>query len=96
MKRLFDKEFLKEVLWEDAEGTEILLDEQVDTSRWSSHHRLVFSFEGRFWEVDYSQGLSETQDERPFEYSPDQVEAQEVELYQKIVTDYRPVVDKPL
>ena len=78
MKRTFSKEFLKEVLFEGIEGAEILENEQFDTSRWSSYHNLVFSFEGKIWETDYSQGLTEMQCESPFENSDDEIKVTEV------------------
>lgn len=56
-----------------------ILDEITDTSRWSIHHRIVFSYQGKFWETYYSEGATEMQDESPWEYE-DEVECCEVEL----------------
>lgn len=54
-------------------------DSIVDTSRWSEIHEIVFSHDGKFYETSYSQGLTEMQDESPWEYE-DEVECYEVEL----------------
>jgi hypothetical protein len=56
-----------------------ILDEIEDTSRWSVHHRIIFAYQGRFYETYYSVGATEMQDERPWEYD-DEVECVEVEL----------------
>lgn len=56
-----------------------ILDEVEDTSRWSSHHRIIFAHNGKFYEAHYSKGLTEMQDESPWEYEDD-VECYEVEL----------------
>lgn len=56
-----------------------ILDEITDTSRWSIHHRIIFAYQGKFWETYYSEGATEMQDERPWEYD-DTIECIEVEL----------------
>lgn len=56
-----------------------ILDEITDTSRWSVHHRIVFEYEGKFYEAYYSEGATEMQDESAWEYE-DEVECDEVEL----------------
>lgn len=56
-----------------------ILDEITDTSRWSIHHRIIFPYQGRFYETHYSEGATEMQDESPWEYD-DIVECTEVEL----------------
>lgn len=56
-----------------------ILDEITDTSRWSIHHRIIFTYQGKFWETYYSEGATEMQDESPWEYE-DEVECYEVEL----------------
>lgn len=56
-----------------------ILDEIEDTSRWSVHHRIVFEYDGKFYETYYSEGATEMQDERPWEYD-EEVECDEVEL----------------
>ncbi len=55
----------------DCDGGEILSDKIVDTTRWSKIHELVFRLDdqpdGEAWMVSYSQGLTEFQDESPWE-----------------------------
>lgn len=64
-KREFTEEFLKEVLWDDADGAKVLSDEVTSSGRWAAYHDLVFSFEGASWLVKYQRGLTEVQDDRP-------------------------------
>lgn len=56
-----------------------ILDEIVGNSRWSIHHRIIFPYQGKFWETYYSVGATELQDESPWEYE-EKVECIEVEL----------------
>jgi hypothetical protein len=92
-KRVFEKQFLKDVLWDEAEGAKKVNDEVTGKRRWSIDHFLVFSFEGRLWGVCYSVGATEQQDETPFEYDPDEIECQEMKAVEVTVTKYQPVKD---
>lgn len=56
-----------------------LLDEITSTSRWNVHHRIIFPYQGRFYQAHYSEGATEMQDESPWEYE-DVVTCEEVEL----------------
>jgi hypothetical protein len=76
MKINLDKKFMKNEL--DLPYAAIL-DEITNTSRWSIHHRIIFAYQGRFYETYYSVGATEMQDEMPWEYD-DEVECFEVEL----------------
>ena len=87
----FTKEFMQEcVLYED-DGVEIIRDDIVDTSRWSEIHEIVFKYEGKFYASGYSCGLTEYQDENPWEYDDDLIECFEVEPYEATVIKYRKV-----
>lgn len=96
MKKEFPKDDMRELVWESVgsgfEGYELVAIEDQGTSRWSSLHRMIFRHEGELWAVSYSKGLSETQDEQPFEYS-DAI-ATRVKPVERVVTltDY---VDDP-
>ena len=56
-----------------------ILDKIIDTTRWSIIHEIVFEDNGKFYQTTYSEGATECQDERPWEYK-DEVECYEVEL----------------
>lgn len=84
----FPKETLREMLWEDVDGFEIVENEISGTSRWSIHYRLVFKHDGKFYLTSYSVGATESQDESPFEYSPDEVECKEVFPVEKTIIVY--------
>ena len=49
----------------------------------------VFKHEdGKIYEVDYTQGLTELQDEHPFEYEKDEIEVHEVEPVEVVSVKY--------
>lgn len=56
----------------------------TDTSRWSEHHEIIFAHDDKFYRTHYSQGLTEQQDESPWDYE-EEVECTEVELVEKLV-----------
>ena len=56
----------------------------TNTSRWSEHHEIIFSHDGKFYETTYSQGLTESQDESPWQ-DIEEVECYEVQLIEKLV-----------
>jgi len=75
----------------DILGTDDAIeDEIVDHTRWAVHHEMVFKKDGKFYKTWYSVGATESQDESPWEYE-DEVEAVEVEKYEKTVTAWREV-----
>ena len=76
MEIKLDKEYMINELDLPASA---LLDEITDTSRWSIHHRIIFAYQGRFYETYYSEGATEMQDESPWEYD-NQVDCYEVEI----------------
>lgn len=84
----FPKETLRELLWDKVDGFEVVEDKITDTSRWSIHYRLVFKHDGKFYATSYSVGATESQDESPFEYEPDEVECKEVFPVEKILIVY--------
>lgn len=84
------KRILKEIVWGSPyEGYTPIQTTLEDTSRWSIHYTMVFSFEGRFYEIDYSEGATESQYEPAFHYSPDICECFEVERVEVVKTEYR-------
>ncbi|KXZ22393.1 hypothetical protein P4T89_12745 [Bacillus nakamurai] len=76
MKIKLDKDYMINQL-ELPESS--ILEEITGISRWSVNYRIVFPYQGRFYETFYSRGATEIQDESPWEYD-DQVECYEVEL----------------
>jgi hypothetical protein len=85
----FAKKLLIELAYKgDPEGFEVIEDILEDITRWSSIHRLVFKYEDKFYATRYSQGLTESQDESPFEYAEDEVICSEVKPVQITYTAY--------
>jgi len=68
----------------------VISNEIGDTSRWSTHHSLVFQNKvtEKFYQTFYSCGATEMQNECPFEYDPDMIEVVEVFPVQKTITVY--------
>jgi hypothetical protein len=85
---IFTKEFLQALVTDDQEGADVIINELVDTSRWSVHYRMVFKFEDKFYQTFYSCGATETQDESPYEYDGAQIECKEVFATEKVITVY--------
>lgn len=76
MTKNFHKDYLKnelELPWSAIKNT------ITGTSRWSVHHEIIFEDKGKFYKTHYSEGATECQDERPWEYD-ENVECVEVEL----------------
>lgn len=73
----FSKDYLKDEL--DLPYSNTIVDRIIDTTRWSIVHEIVFEDNGKFYQTTYSEGATEMQDERPWEYE-DEVECEEVEL----------------
>lgn len=69
---------------DDLEDFEVISDEVYDTTRWSILYEKVFKYQGKFYVTCYSVGATESQDERPYEYDPDEIECPEV--YPHLVT----------
>jgi hypothetical protein len=89
MESLIDKETALAILEGDKEVGEIVLNHQIDTSRWSIIYRLVIKVNGKLYAGTYRRGATEMQEERPWEYT--EPNFQEVEAYEKTVVDYRPI-----
>lgn len=70
------------------EEVNVLVDEIVDTSRWSIQYDFVFKYQGKIYQTGYQVGATEQQDEGPWEYDK-VVACYEVEPYEKTVTEYR-------
>lgn len=86
----FPREDLVDMACGDApEGYEIMEDNIEDTTRWSEIHSLVFKHNRKYYATSYSQGLTEMQDEQPFEYEDEEVECNEVLPTKVTVTQYK-------
>lgn len=84
----FSKDYLKDEL--DLPYGNTIVDRIIDTTRWSIVHEIVFEDNGKFYQTTYSEGATEMQDERPWEYE-DEVECEEVELREVKVKKWMPV-----
>ena len=76
----FKKEFMERLAYGDIDASEgeVIVDEIVETTRWSEIHEIVFKVDGKFYASSNSRGLTEQQDESPYEYDPDEIECGEV------------------
>lgn len=88
MEKLFKTtpEEAREIVYSDHEDWEEVTKEIEDTSRWSIFYTGVFKHKpsDKLFEVDWSVGATEMQDESPFEYANEvsfyQVEPKEVKV----------------
>lgn len=68
---------------------DVVENRQIDSGRWTSIHELVIKDDsGELFRATYEQGLTENQDEGPFEYGPgDEVEFKPVR--REVVESYK-------
>jgi len=91
-KQIFKKDFLVDELDLPFNNDLVKMDEIIGTTRWSVLHTIVFEYEGKFYQTEYSIGATEQQDEGPWEYE-DEVECVEVEEKEVTVTKWVKVND---
>lgn len=89
-KKVFSKDYLKDEL--NLPYDNAIVDRIIDTTRWSIIHEIVFEDNGKFYQTIYSEGATEMQDERPWEYE-DEIECTEVELREVKLKKWVPVED---
>lgn len=90
--KVFNKEYLTKELGLPYD-CKLIEDDIIDTTRWSIVHEIVFEDKGKFYMTTYSEGATEYQDERPWEYE-DEVKCTEVELKEVKVKKWIPVEDE--
>ena len=90
-KKIFTKQELRDMdmPYSAPDGGEIVYDKIYDTSRWSEMHEMVVQFKDQMgtdeaWYFTYSRGLTECQDESPWEFD-DEIEAHLVKKITKTV-----------
>ena len=88
MKVKFSRDYLKNEL--DLPYSNTIVDRIIDTTRWSIIHEIVFADKGKFYMTIYSEGATECQDERPWEFD-DEIECEEVELREVKIKKWVPV-----
>lgn len=93
MSRTFKREELVALLDGESEVLKKVSDTITSKSRWSLNHELVFqeNSTGRFFRTYYSEGSTEQQDEKPFEYAPEDVEVVAVQPVERTVTVYETI-----
>lgn len=75
----------REVLREQLDLPYSAIEDKITgTSRWSTHHEIIFKYEDKFYRTGYSEGSTEIQEERPWEYESE-VECTEVHQVEKTV-----------
>jgi len=87
----FPKQLLCDLIYDETDEAELIETEFVEVSRWSIHYRLVFKIDNKFYSAPYSKGATESQDESPFEYDPEEIECEEVFPQVRTITVYRTI-----
>lgn len=90
--KVFNKEYLTKELGLPYD-CKLIEDDIIDTTRWSIVHEIVFEDNGKFYMTTYSEGATEYQNERPWEYE-DEVKCTEVELKEVKVKKWIPVEEQ--
>ena len=86
----FKKDYLMNELglpYYEYDGCKIISKKIVDRGRWSIHYELIFKLKDKFYMTWYTEGATEQQDERPWEYD-DTVDCEEVEPVEVTVIKY--------
>ena len=81
----FKNQFMVDMLWGDNDETGVIKDDIVDTSRWSEIHDVIFSYKNKYYQSNYSIGLTEQQEESPYEFDGEEIECAEVHQVEKMV-----------
>ena len=70
-KLKLSKEDAKAVISDDLDGFKVIQDTIESTGRWSENHDIIIQREsdGKYFGDGYSRGLTEMQDEFPYDYS---------------------------
>ena len=84
----FSKEFMFEVLC--GNKGKIIQNKIIDTGRWSIYYDLTFKLDDKYYNIGYSEGATEQQDESPWE-GQEKVDCTEVEPVEKTVTVFEPI-----
>lgn len=88
-KKVFSKESLVDLAYgHTVNGFGVIVNEVVDTSRWSTIYEMIFSYGGEYFRTSYSVAATECQDERPYEYEGDNIECTQVWPKEVMVTKY--------
>jgi hypothetical protein len=88
-------QFSKEFLTELCDNDEYVHTEPAGDSRWLEYTRAIFRHNGSLYQTTFARGKTEMQECRPYEYDPDLIECDEVQLVTEVVevTRYRKVSD---
>lgn len=90
--KMFGREILKQLAAEDSvEGYEVLVDDLIDSSRWSLHYYMVFKYEDKCYSTFYCRGATESQYESPYEHDDDTIACTQVAPVEVVSIDYLPV-----
>jgi hypothetical protein len=70
-KLILTQDEARAIVFDDHEDYQVIENEIESTSRWSEHHLVTVQrlSDGKYFQDTYSQGLTESQDERAYEYS---------------------------
>ena len=71
-------------------GAKVIRNKVTGSGRWQKYHQIIVTLPGHegLFSADYSAGLTECQEERPWEFDKE-VTFTEVEEYERAVKDFR-------
>jgi hypothetical protein len=84
----FNKQDLIDLLEDDHGDFRKIKHDLIDTSRWSLVYQMIFQYQEKYYQSVYRSAATEIQDERPYEYDPDEIECAEVKPIERTVIDF--------
>lgn len=94
--KTFPKDDLLDMVWGSVafDGYWVVEDTHTHSSRWKEHRTMVFTFDGKFYRVNYMKGATEHQGTEPFEDMGKDIPCVEVVPVEVTVTKYVNVEDQ--
>lgn len=82
----FKGQFLQDVVYGESETGKTVKQEMQGQRRWVTEFSEIFSFEGKFYQMLYDQGSTESCEQAPFEFQlEDDIECPEVHEVEKTI-----------
>lgn len=68
-----------------------IINDMVDTTRWSIQYYQIFEYQGVTYETSYQRGATENQDEQPYEYENEMITCYEVKAHEVKTVKYKKI-----
>lgn len=83
------KEIAQELVYsQELDGFKVIERSFIEKTRWALAYRMILEKEGKFYSTSYRRAATESQEERAFEYEPEEIDLIEVYPEEKTITIY--------